>query len=277
MHVSDTHTFRLSNARAGLASILAYKPDYVILSGDVANTSTNTDYRQHMLAGADLWRQTVHYTVKGNHDARPWTTYPAWFHTAMPGAFSEDFYAFDIGPVHYVGINDNGRQQDFPPGSLAWLERDLATSRAPWKVVFMKANPAITWSDYASARVEFLMPLFAKHGVDLVLTGGNSDGFKRQVNGVWYVHAGLGHNNGYWTLDITSRRIGLDYREVTGAVRQSFALTQGGGILTQGGGITISARSVADAERDYLARTGILSRVGHGRRPQPLQQGGLGC
>jgi predicted phosphodiesterase len=224
VHVSDTHTFRLANTRKGLASILAYQPDYVILSGDIANTSTNSDYRAHMRAGGHLWKQTVHYTIKGNHDARPWTTYSAWFHNAVPGAFSEDFYAFTVGPVHYIGINNTRRQKDYPPGSLAWLEQELSEHRTPWKVVFMKANPAITWKDYASQQAEFLMPLFARHGVDVVLTGGNSHGFKRQVDGVWYLHAGLGHNKGYWTLEIAETGIHIAYRQATGRVMQSFVL-----------------------------------------------------
>ena len=224
VHVSDTHTFRLGNTKTGLSSIIAYKPDYVILSGDIANTSINNDYRNHFIGGHQLWKNTVHYTVKGNHDDRDWTKYSSWFHNNFPGAFSEDFYSFDVGPVHYVGINNNMRQQDFPPGSLDWLERDLSASRAPWKVVFMKANPAITWDNYASRQVEFLMPIFARHGVDLVLTGGNSDGFTRKVNGVWYIHAGLGHNNGYWTLEIATTGMDIDYHRAEGTVTQSLSI-----------------------------------------------------
>jgi PKD repeat protein len=224
VHVSDTHTFRLGNTKQGLASIIAYSPDYVILSGDIANTSINNDYRKHFVEGYHLWKNTVHYTVKGNHDDRDWTTYSPWFHNHFPGAFSEDFYSFDIGPVHYIGINNNMREKDFPPASIDWLEKDLLNSRSQWKIVFMKANPAITWDDFASKRVEFLMPIFAKHGVDLVLTGGNSDGFKRQVNGVWYIHAGLGHNNGYWTLAIAKDGINLDYRQADGTATKSFSI-----------------------------------------------------
>jgi PKD repeat protein len=224
VHVSDTHTFKLGNTKTGLSSIIAYKPDYVILSGDIANTSINNDYRKHIIEGYQLWKNTVHYTVKGNHDDRDWTTYSSWFHNNFPGAFSEDFYSFDVGPVHYIGMNNNMRQQDFPPGSLDWLEKDLSESKAPWKVVFMKANPAITWDNYASKQVEFLMPIFVSHGVDLVLAGGNSDGFKRKVDGVWYIHAGLGHNNGYWTLEIASTGMDIDYHQADGTVTQSLSI-----------------------------------------------------
>jgi PKD repeat protein len=57
-----------------------------------------------------------------------------------------------------------------------------------------------------------------------VLTGGNSDGFKRQVHGVWYIHAGLGHNNGYWTLEIAKTGIDIDYRQEDGTVTRSLSI-----------------------------------------------------
>ena len=144
--------FNLLNTKVGRDSIIAHNPDYIILSGDVANTSINNDYRKHVTDGLNLFRNIVHYSVKGNHDARTWTTYAHWFHNAdLTSAFSEDFYSFVwLGPVHYIAINNNMRQQDYPAGALTWLQTELATHRATWKIVFMKANPAITWSEYAS-------------------------------------------------------------------------------------------------------------------------------
>ena len=89
----------------------------------------------------------------------------------------ENYYSFDIGPVHFVGIDDNQRQVDYPAGAVDWIIADLDSTTAQWKVVFMKHNPAITWTESASMNAQFLMPIFDTGGVDLVVTGGNSLGF----------------------------------------------------------------------------------------------------
>ena len=89
----------------------------------------------------------------------------------------ENYYSFDIGPVHFVGINNDKRQQDYPAGAVDWITSDLAASSAPWKIVFMKHDPAITWPRAPLERAKFLMPIFDAGGVIWCSAGGNSDGF----------------------------------------------------------------------------------------------------
>lgn len=225
-HISDTHTFRLMAATHGLNDVMRWEPDYVVVSGDIADTSTNQDYREHMqLASLLLWGHIPHYTVRGNHDSRAWSTYPYWFHNEYPGSFSEDFYRVDIGPVTYLGINANQIERLYPAGALQWLEGQLqAAQHRPWTIVFMKPNPASTWKDYAAERTQFLMPMFAKYGVDLVLAGGNSAGFHRDVDGVQYQHAGLGNNRGWWSLDLTATDMLVQWHQPDGTIGKQYTL-----------------------------------------------------
>ena len=222
LHISDSHLFE-RNAEKAMHSMISYKPDFVILSGDITHKSINNEFRTHFVRGYHLFKNTVHYTCKGNHDDRPWSKYSAWFHNDFPGAFSEDFYAFDIGPIHFVGMNNNMRHKDFPPGSLDWLENNLAKSQARWKIVFMKAHPDPD-GKYIPQRVAFMIPIFTKYGVDVVMTGGNADGFAKQINGVWYQHAGVGHNNGYFIVEISDAELKSMYRNQRGAVRETFTI-----------------------------------------------------
>ena len=181
VHVSDIHAWLLSYTRAAGASILAYNPDYIIVSGDLANTSTNNDYRRFFQMDGGLFRTKVFYSAKGNHDDRTWTHYTSWFYNGQTGGADwgdcfasdcENYYSFDIGPVHFVGIDANQRQIDYQAGAVDWIEDDLAASTAQWKLVFMKPQPAITWTESASTNAQFLMPIFTTGGVDLVMTGG---------------------------------------------------------------------------------------------------------
>jgi hypothetical protein len=69
-----------------------------------------------------------------------------------------------------------------------------------------------------------MMPLFTKYGVDVVMTGGNADGFAKQIDGVWYQHAGVGHNRGYFIVEINDAELKSMYRNQGGVVREAFTI-----------------------------------------------------
>ena len=236
VHVSDIHAWNLSYTRQTGASILAYNPDYIIVSGDLANTSTNNDYRKFFQLDGGLFRNKVFYSAKGNHDDRTWTRYTSWFYNGQTGGADwgdcfasdcENYYSFDIGPVHFVGIDANQRQIDYQAGAVDWIEDDLAASTAQWKIVFMKPQPAITWTESASTNAQFLMPIFTTGGVDLVLTGGNSLGFTRKVNNVWYQHAGAGHGggNGFFGIEVSTAALNITHYLKDGSANKTYQIT----------------------------------------------------
>ena len=195
---------------------------------------STTNIRKYFQDDNGLFKHTVHYTARGNHDNRTWSTYNHWFYNGQTGAANwgacaaadcENFYSFDIGPVHVVSINNNQRQQDYPAGAVDWIISDLASSSAQWKLVLMKHNPAITWPKSAlEQNAVFLMPIFEAGGVDLVLCGGNSPGFNNQVNGVWYQHAGMENGHGFWGIDISVAALNITYFNKNGTVNRTYQI-----------------------------------------------------
>lgn len=132
--------------------------------------------------------------VIGNHEAYSleWkeclpASYTHLFNVPQNGLakYPNQFYSFDYGSVHFVVLDTNfPEMQKFQPDLLAdelpWLEKDLAASKAQWKVVLMHRDIFIygfgTESGRAQSKTQFLdfsyqlMPVFEKYKVDAVLT-----------------------------------------------------------------------------------------------------------
>lgn len=127
--------------------------------------------------------------VIGNHEA-----YSLEWKECLPASYTHlfnvpqypnQFYSFDYGSVHFVVLDTNfPEMKRFQPDLLAdelqWLERDLAASKAQWKVVLMHRDIFIYGfgpeSGRAQGKTQFLdfsyqlMPVFEKYKVDAVLT-----------------------------------------------------------------------------------------------------------
>ena len=132
--------------------------------------------------------------VIGNHEAYSleWkeclpASYTHLFNVPQNGLakYPNQFYSFDYGPVHFVVLDTNfPEMKNFQPDLLAdelpWLEKDLAASRAKWKVVLMHRDIFLYGFGPESGReqtqthfLDFsyqLLPVFEKYKVDAVLT-----------------------------------------------------------------------------------------------------------
>ena len=132
--------------------------------------------------------------VIGNHEAYSleWKeclpeSYTHLFNVPQNGLakYPNQFYSFDYGPVHFVVLDTNfPEMKKFQPALLAdelpWLEKDLAASRAKWKVVLMHRDIFLYGFGPESGReqtqthfLDFsyqLLPVFEKYKVDAVLT-----------------------------------------------------------------------------------------------------------
>lgn len=132
--------------------------------------------------------------VIGNHEAYSleWkeclpVSYTHLFNVPQNGLakYPNQFYSFDYGPVHFVVLDTNfPEMKNFQPALLAdelpWLEKDLAASRAKWKVVLMHRDIFLYGFGPESGReqtqthfLDFsyqLLPVFEKYKVDAVLT-----------------------------------------------------------------------------------------------------------
>ena len=103
----------------------------------------------------------------------------------MPGRW----WSTRIGDVLLVGLDSNEADNI---AQLGWLERTLATTDARWKVVALHHPPYSAGYQGSSgdARRAFV-PLFERHGVQLVLSGHEHD-YQRSavINGVTYIVSG---------------------------------------------------------------------------------------
>ncbi|WP_225412102.1 metallophosphoesterase [Stigmatella hybrida] len=164
------------------ASMLSHRPELFIGMGDVAYESgTEEQIQNNMFAPMkDLLMEVPFFAVAGNHEYVTNQAQPYLDNLYLPTSSSggERYYSFDWGHVHFVGIDSNcaiglaSKDRCTLAAQKAWVEQDLAQSKAAWKVAFFHHPP---WSsgDHGSQllmRREF-SPLFEKYGVDLVLTG----------------------------------------------------------------------------------------------------------
>jgi PKD repeat protein len=230
VHASDAGYWRLGHTKQSRDAIKAQAPEALIMSGDEATLSRNDEYHQYFANDNGLFRSIPHYAVRGNHDNRAWSSWNSWFHNGWAGGATcaasdcENFYSFEIGPVLYVGINNDQPQGSYPAGAVAWIADTLAGSSAQWKIVFMKHNPADTTPGAKETAAQFLMDIFEAGGVDLVLCGGNSPGFRKQIDGIWYQNAGMENGRGFFGLDISTTAINITYYDKVGVVVNTYQI-----------------------------------------------------
>lgn len=79
------------------------------------------------------------------------------------------YYTFKKGPVEFFVLDSNYMD----PKQLAWVEDQLKTSDAKWKIAYFH-HPMFTDAKFHGPDLDLraqLMPLFAKYGVNVVLSG----------------------------------------------------------------------------------------------------------
>jgi hypothetical protein len=180
---------RLDAVGAALAGIDRAQPfDGLVLLGDNAYpsgdparlASTVSRPFRTVLGHAGL------YAILGNHDVRRGHAAGQMAALRMPGRWWSRHLA---GDTLLVGL-DSTRVGD--PDQHAWLEQTLATATERWRVVAVHHPPYSAGYQGSSLAVRRRWaPLFARHGVHLVLSGHDHD-YQRSVpvDGVTYVVTG---------------------------------------------------------------------------------------
>jgi 3',5'-cyclic AMP phosphodiesterase CpdA len=182
------HGSRLDATARAVAAVDARQPfDGLVLLGDNVYPSGNparlpgTVFRPF----APLLSHAALYAVLGNHDVRRGHGDAQAAALGMPGRW----WAAHLGAVLLVGL-DSTRPDDADQRS--WLDRTLAAATEPWRVVALHHPPFSAGYQGSSpaARAAFV-PLFERHGVQLVLSGHDHDYQRsRPRNGVTYVVSG---------------------------------------------------------------------------------------
>jgi predicted phosphodiesterase len=178
------------------------RPDLVLHTGDVVYPAGQERHydRRFFAPYRNLIKTVPLFPVLGNHDVRKGNgaAFLENFHPPLgsPGS-TKRYYSFDWGNTHFVALDSelyHGDRGSDPEEQRDFLERDLATTRKRWRIVFLHRSPYGSSRHGGDEKVrEGLEPLFAKHGVDLVFSG-HDHVYERTlpIRGVTYVVSGGG-------------------------------------------------------------------------------------
>ncbi|HEY5946141.1 MAG TPA: metallophosphoesterase [Kofleriaceae bacterium] len=171
--------------------------DLMIHTGDLAYDDGTIGQFEDNVFGVyeELFRNIPFFPASGNHEYNTLQGAPFREVFNLPGDSGEKWYSYDWGRIHFVALDteaDYGTQ-------AAWLDKDLAASTAPWKIVYMHRPPYSSGQHGSDTSLRnALAPIVEKHHVQLVLSGHDHD-YERMTpqNGVQYVVTGGGGRGTY--------------------------------------------------------------------------------
>lgn len=129
---------------AAVKSATRYRPDAVLISGDLADNAADAEY-EHV---RDLLRQldAPVYVLPGNHDDRD----ALRRHFDLPGAIGAPVqYAVDLGPLRLVVVDSTRPGEDrgeLDVERLAWLDAELEAAPDRLTLLAMHHPPLLTGS-----------------------------------------------------------------------------------------------------------------------------------
>jgi 3',5'-cyclic AMP phosphodiesterase CpdA len=160
--------------------------DFILHAGDLVQHAENdSEWRDWSYGLGFVSAMIPSLPVVGNHDyvvekpaqgeeiRRVGWGFRAHFRLPLNGpadpAFEETAYVVDYRDARFVVVDTN-RYKD--PAQLEWLERVLTENTLPWLIVTQHHPPFNTVEGRNSSRIlKTLVPIYEKHGVDLVLMG----------------------------------------------------------------------------------------------------------
>ena len=197
-------------AEADVAALVkSWNPDFIITVGD--NNYENGDAGTidqnigqfyydfiYPYSGAYGAGATVNkfFPALGNHDwvAPGATPYLNYF--ALPN--NERYYDFVRGPVHFFVIDSDPHEPDGNTSASAqaqWLQTNLASSAARWKLVYFHHPPYSSGTEHGSQ--VFMQWPFREWGATAVLAGHEHDYERLTEDSVLYLVNGLGGKSIY--------------------------------------------------------------------------------
>jgi len=170
--------------------------DFLTHTGDLAYTRGGLREIETYVFNvyAPLFKSYSFFPASGNHDygtddAAPFRQVFALPENGGP-AGRERYYSFDWGYVHLTVLDT----ERVGPEQAAWLDADLAASRARWNIVYGH-RPPFSSGRHGSARdvQRTFVPILQRHHVPLVLSGHEHDYERtRPIGGVTYIVTGGG-------------------------------------------------------------------------------------
>lgn len=145
-------------------------PAFILDSGDYTFSSQSKEWVAWLKAGEPLNPFTPRLTTFGNHEMIEKNYFSL---VDLPLENEEKWYSLDYGPLHIVCLYTGFGSVD--TRTRTWLEKDLAASKAKWKVAFFHMPPYNAGhhgdKDIRLEVREQWVPLFEKYGVDVVAGG----------------------------------------------------------------------------------------------------------
>ena len=177
--------------------MMEFDYELIVHTGDIAyERGTLAQFEDNVFAVyKEIFKNVPFYPIAGNHDYKTDRGRPYREVFALPGESGERWYSFDWGRIHFAAIDTN---QDYDT-QAEWLDRDLAASKAPWKIVYTHAPPYSSGNHGSDTKLrKKLAPIFEKHGVQLVLSG-HDHHYERMIpqRGTSYIVTGGGGRGTY--------------------------------------------------------------------------------
>lgn len=166
-------------------------PDFYIHGGDIVHMSGIREFWQRMTDNnREYMTSYPAVPASGNHDW--WECYLDGYRNTFEKHFTLDlppqdttygvYYSLDIGDVHITVMNpgsDVNTVDGFPTEQLRWIMNDVRSTDKKWKIVMShipfyspgKYGCRPDWNTPALTLRKNLAELFAKEGVDLILSG----------------------------------------------------------------------------------------------------------
>ncbi|EYC23976.1 hypothetical protein Y032_0014g2250 [Ancylostoma ceylanicum] len=148
----DLGYFHGNSTASLIANGLAGKFDFIVHLGDIAydlhtnNGATGDNYMNQL---EPLLSKVPYMVIAGNHedDGKNFTDYQERFWMPHNGYGDNQFYSFDLGPVHWVGVSTEYYGYYYLYGQepvmtqYAWLKNDLTAAnqnrnKTPWIISF---------------------------------------------------------------------------------------------------------------------------------------------
>ena len=209
---------------AAVANAMRARPaDLVLHCGDIVYygmSESNVNYEFFRFFQPHM-QSVPYYLVAGNHDL-DWPTeltglsfQDTFFLPTNSATGTEQFYSFDHGDVHFVGLFSPWfRDYRFTAATpqFAWLTNDLAQSPKPWKVMFLHTAIASSsthgFDDYdgnglpdTADLMALLLPPAQRYGVQMIF-GCHDHDYERfaPTNGVHHLCTGGGGKGPPYTV-----------------------------------------------------------------------------
>ena len=205
VHASDTHISDASLARTQRLRALvdSIRPAFVLVTGDLVRDALRvgereaTSYYELFASEAARFDRPL-WTVPGNHEifgierdkSGVSADHPLYGRAMYRRYRGPDYYSFNAGGVHFVGLNtvdidDTHYYGHVDSLQLAWLTRDLAAIPATMPVITFNHIPFYTAMETVNGYSD------APPAPSVITVGGKSD-FRHNVSNAAEVLAGLG-------------------------------------------------------------------------------------